>query len=53
MLIETEKKRSEKKGVEKWKSNLVNLIVKLGLSDERAANVAEVPIGLVRKVRAA
>ncbi len=42
-----------KKGIEKGKLDVVeNLIVKLGLSDEQTAEVAEVPLAFVQKVRA-
>ncbi|WP_257669381.1 hypothetical protein [Parapedobacter tibetensis] len=52
LLIETEKKGSEKKGIEKGKSDVVaNLIQQLGLDDQAAAEVAEVSIDFVRKVR--
>lgn len=66
LLIETEKKRSEKKGLkrgfekgiekgeEKKSYDVVeNLIVKLGLSDEQAADIAEVSVDFVRNVRSA
>ncbi len=54
LLIETEKKRSEKKGEEKKSYDVVeNLIMKLGLSDEQAADIAEVSVDFVRNVRSA
>lgn len=54
LLIETEKKRSEKKGEEKKSYDVVeNLIIDFGFSDEQAAKAAEVPIDFVRKVRSA
>lgn len=53
LLIETEKKRSEKKGEEKKSYDVVeNLILDFGFTDEQAAKVAEVSIDFVHKVRA-
>ena len=60
-IIETIKKieREEvfekgiEKGIEKGKQDVIeNLIVKLGLSDRQAADIAEMPVSFVKKVRA-
>lgn len=45
--------QTEQKGIEKGKIEEVhNLIIKLGLSDEQAADVAGVTVAYVQKVRA-
>ncbi len=46
-------KQGEEKGAEQKSYDVVeNLIVKLGFNDEQAADVAEVSIDFVKKVRA-
>ena len=41
------------RGIEKGKQDVIeNLIVKLGLSDKQAADIAEMPVSFVKKVRA-
>lgn len=52
LRLEAEKKGMEK-GMEKGKTEIIrNLIVKLGLSDEQAADIAEMPIHIVKEIRA-
>ena len=52
-IIEMLKERESIKLIEKGKAVEVrNLITKLGLPDARAAEVAEVPVAFVKKVRA-
>ncbi len=44
--------RGEQRGLEKGKTEVVrNLILKMNLSDERAAEIAEVPVDFVKKVK--
>ncbi|MBX2921334.1 MAG: hypothetical protein KF746_04005 [Chitinophagaceae bacterium] len=41
------------KGIEKAKQDVIeNLILRLGLSDKQAADIAEVPVSFIKKVRA-
>jgi len=56
-IIETIKERETQKilerGIEKGKTEVVrNLITKLGLPDAQAAEIAEVPVAFVKKIRA-
>ena len=56
-IIETIKKieREEvfEKGIEKGKQEVIeNLIIKMGLSDKQAADIAEMPVSFVKKIRA-
>jgi hypothetical protein len=42
------------KGIEKGKREVIeNLIIKLGLSDKQVADVTEMPVSFVKKIRAA
>jgi hypothetical protein len=52
LILDLAEKRGLEKGEEK-KSHIIveNLIVKMGLSDEQAADLAEVPLDFVAKVR--
>ena len=44
---------AEKKAMEKGKEQVVkNLIIELGLSDQQAARIAEIPVSFVKKIRA-
>ena len=57
-IIETIKKieREEvfEKGIEKGKQEVIeNLIIKLRLSDKQVADIAEMPVSFVKKIRAA
>ena len=57
-IIETIKKieREEvfEKGIEKGKQEVIeNLIIKLRLSDKQVADIAEMPVSFVQKIRAA
>ena len=41
------------KGIEKGKWEVIeNLIIKLGLSDKQVADIAEMPVSFVKKIRA-
>lgn len=52
-VLKTAEEKGIEKGMEKGKADVVrNLITKLGLSDAQAAEIAEVPVALVKKVRA-
>ena len=56
-IIETIKKIEREEGIEigmeKGKRDVIeNLIIKLGLSDKQAADIAEMPVSFVKKVRA-
>ncbi|MFT4095191.1 MAG: hypothetical protein QM640_16285 [Niabella sp.] len=52
-IVEMIKEREHIKLIEKGKTEVVrNLITKLGLSDAQVADVAEVPVAFVKKVRA-
>ena len=51
-VIEVLKMQERRDAIEEKNHSVVeNLIIKLGLSDEQAADVAEVKIGFVKKVR--
>lgn len=61
-IIETIKKieREEgieigmERGIEKGKREVIeNLIIKMGLSDKQVADVTEMPVSFVKKIRAA
>ena len=53
LIKERETQKILEKGIEKGKAEVVrNLITKLGLPDAQAAEVAEVPVAFVKKVRA-
>ena len=42
------------KGIEKGKQEVIeNLIIKMGLSDKQVADIAEMPVSFVKKIRAA
>jgi predicted transposase/invertase (TIGR01784 family) len=52
-VLKTAEERGLERGMEKGKEEVVvNLIIKLGLNDEQAANVANVPVSTVKKIRA-
>ena len=45
--------RGMEKGIEKGKQDIIeNLIIKLGLSDKQVADIAEMPVSAVKKIRA-
>ena len=45
--------RGMEKGIEKGKQEVIeNLIIKLGLSDRQVADIAEMPVSFVKKIRA-
>ena len=50
--IEKGIEKGRKKGMEEGKQHVIeNLIIRLGLSDKQAADIAEVPVSFIRKVR--
>ncbi|MFT3945870.1 MAG: hypothetical protein QM763_02755 [Agriterribacter sp.] len=51
--IEKGMEKGIEKGIEKGKQEVIeNLIIKLGLSDKQVADVTEVPVSFVKKIRA-
>ncbi|MDR0792355.1 MAG: Rpn family recombination-promoting nuclease/putative transposase, partial [Chitinophagaceae bacterium] len=55
-VLKTAEDRGIEKGMEKGMEQksyevIANLIIKLGLNDEQAANVADVPVATVKKIR--
>ncbi|MDR0793905.1 MAG: Rpn family recombination-promoting nuclease/putative transposase, partial [Chitinophagaceae bacterium] len=51
--LERGREEGREEGIEQGREDVVvNLIIKLGLNDEQAANVAGVPIATVKKIRA-
>lgn len=53
-IIETIKKIEREEGFEKGKQEVVeNLISKLGLSDKQVAEIAEIPVSSVKRIRTA
>jgi flagellar biosynthesis/type III secretory pathway protein FliH len=52
--IEKGIEKGMEKGIEKGKQEVIeNLIIKMGLSDKQAADIAEMPVSFVKKIRAA
>ena len=52
--IEKGMEKGMEKGIEKGKREVIeNLIIKLGLSDKQVADIAEMPVSFVKKIRAA
>ncbi|PVD54247.1 hypothetical protein DC498_02380 [Terrimonas sp.] len=52
--IEKGMEKGIEKGIEKGKREVIeNLIIKLGLSDKQVADVTEMPVSFVKKIRAA
>jgi predicted transposase/invertase (TIGR01784 family) len=56
-VLKTAEDRGLERGIEQGREEgreevVVNLIIKLGLNDEQAANVADVPVAVVKKIRA-
>ncbi len=53
-IIETIKKIERQEGFEKGKQEVVeNLISKLGLSDKQVAEIAEMPVSSIKRIRTA
>jgi predicted transposase YdaD len=51
--IEIGREKGIEEGIEKGKQEVIeNLIIKLGLSDKQVADIAEMPVSFVKKVRA-
>ena len=51
--IEKGMEKGMEKGIEKGKREVIeNLIIKLGLSDKQVADIAEMPVSFVKKIRA-
>ena len=52
--IEKGIEKGMEKGIEKGKQEVIeNLIIKMGLSDKQVADIAEMPVSFVKKIRAA
>jgi len=52
--IEKGIEKGMERGIEKGKQEVIeNLIIKLGLSDKQVADVTEMPVSFVKKIRAA
>jgi predicted transposase YdaD len=50
--IEIGREKGIEEGIEKGKQEVIeNLIIKLGLSDKQVADIAEMPVSFVKKVR--